>query len=91
MRSFFRLLKNDSATALSQQLPRLLMLGSRFVGLAETLEVVTAVLTALVRMHNDTAGRLSAPHSHEQRIQSEFLNELRCQNEKGLSSFIVRT
>jgi hypothetical protein len=29
MRSFFRLLKNDSATALSQQLARLLMLGSR--------------------------------------------------------------
>ncbi len=29
IRSFFKLLKNDSATALSQQLPRRLMLGSR--------------------------------------------------------------
>jgi hypothetical protein len=29
IRSFFRLLKKDSATALSQQFPRLLMLGSR--------------------------------------------------------------
>jgi hypothetical protein len=28
MRSFFKLLKNDSATALSQQLPFRLMLGS---------------------------------------------------------------
>src|SRR2546428_2748038 len=30
-RSFFRLLKKDSATALSQQLPRRLMLGSRLL------------------------------------------------------------
>jgi hypothetical protein len=29
MRSFLRLLKNDSATALFQQVPRRLMLGSR--------------------------------------------------------------
>lgn len=33
MRSFFRLLKNDSATALSQQLPRRLMLGSNWLAL----------------------------------------------------------
>ncbi len=31
MRSFFSELKNDSATALSQQLPRRLMLGTRLL------------------------------------------------------------
>lgn len=31
MRSFFKLLKNDTATALSQQVPLRLMLGSRWL------------------------------------------------------------
>jgi hypothetical protein len=38
MRSFFRLLKKDSATALSQQLRRLLMLGSRLLAAQKCLK-----------------------------------------------------
>jgi len=37
IRSFFRLLKKDSATALSQQFPRRLILGSRWLSLHQRL------------------------------------------------------
>jgi hypothetical protein len=45
MRSFFRLLKKDSATALSQRLPRRLMLGAGSWSLLPAYEVVAAELT----------------------------------------------
>src|SRR5215203_6597594 len=45
MRSFFKLLKKDSATALSQRLPRRLMLGAGSWSLLPAYEVVAAELT----------------------------------------------
>jgi hypothetical protein len=54
MHSFLRLLKNDSATALSQQFPTA---HARFkmICLAEPPPIVAAILRALVRMNNGSA------------------------------------
>ncbi|BDD49209.1 hypothetical protein PDTA9734_06960 [Phytobacter diazotrophicus] len=72
---FFSELKNDSATALSQQLPRRLMLGAVVIGPAEALPVVTAVLAALIAMYDNLAVRFSTPHGHHQSVQREFARE----------------
>ena len=71
---FFSELKNDSATALSQQLPRRLMLGA-VIGPAEALPVVTAVMTTLIAMYDDLAVRFSAPDRHHQRVERQFARE----------------
>jgi hypothetical protein len=61
MRSFLRLLKKDSATALSQRLPRRLMLGAGSWSLLPAYEVVAAELT--IARDTSKAGRPARWHS----------------------------
>lgn len=49
--------------------------GFEVVGLTEPLEVVTAILAALIGVHDDAAGRLPAPDRHQQRIHGQLPGE----------------
>jgi len=44
----------------------------RVLGSPEGLPVVTAVLTALVGVHDDRVLRLASQYRHQQRIEHEF-------------------
>ncbi len=46
--------------------------GRQVIGAAEALPVITAVLAALVRMHDDLAVGFTSPYGHHQRIQRQF-------------------
>jgi hypothetical protein len=50
MRPFFKLLKKDSATALSQQLPRRQHTVLQVIGFQEALPVIAAILGAMIRL-----------------------------------------
>lgn len=51
------------------------MLGARFIGLAEALPVITAVLTTLIAVYDDLAIRFLAPHGHHQRVERQLARE----------------
>jgi hypothetical protein len=72
IRSFFRLLKNDSATALSQQFPPATHAGHELVVFAPQIEVITAKLAALVRVNHHRGFGPSAPYRHHHGIEYQF-------------------
>jgi len=45
------------------------------LGSPEGLLVVTAVLTALVGVHDDRVLRLASPYRHQQRIEHKFASD----------------
>lgn len=62
---FFSELKNDSATALSQQLSR------RIIGPTEALPAITIVPAALIAKHDDLSFRFSTQDCHPQRVRQK--------------------